>query len=875
MKNTWYGAGIIGLQLLAASTAQAQVSQLFVDPGWTYAFQGDAAASPDSAALDGTWDHNNGSDSWDLGPIGGSAPAGGVNALTEGALTFIRIQDPGDPRDYTAAQGGTGQSDPSNRKVYFGHNIGTEGAPDTILDDGVTLSFRARLATAATGPIDALLADGQGAAGPQPWPVGGDGNIIHDNGKGHFSIKQNGRSGMLISFSLALSTDHTALAGNRGLLMNNLNGTGRSDTVDTGEAGTIQLLPIDDLAQWHEFWITIVGDISGGGTHRVDVYVDGITAATTFHVTAGTGSDYSQNYLAMGSGSTGQASALDVDFYAWKAGVLRPTSTLTCISVVQPATDQVAVADINQPAVPASVPYTVANMGTQKFEYTVTASDAQGKPVNWLTLVNATGSVDVGKQATVTANIQSAGLVDGLYTAYLGFSDTCAGFARRRIDLDVFGCRWSVEECNVLRSYMEDYPTVPIEDLEYPITNLAQTPVDYHVEVNYLDAGCANWLALEGATGTLPPGGQALVKARFDQATIAACAPGAVYSANLVFTDGCSRKNVTNRIDVRHVPAGATHVWTYEGGVAPTATDAAGPGLQFDMHEGTDVGESAIDPAAIDGRAWHIADTDASKTKYRTCLQEASGCSPPEVFNEVGATVVGRLKVTGFTGAREMVLAIYDTAGLTTYLHWSGATDGVLLETRRGEQITLPPDPEYHTFRLTAKGLVGSGDACTRRVRFYLDEEPTPVLEILEASVYSEGSNDGMGFGAGSTGGTIDVWFDWVSATNAGAFAPGEESAVLGRSLVPVPPVPCPDPTADTDGDGDVDQVDFGQFQLCFSNPVPPPPSGGTPPNACRCMDQDTSGFIDQADFPVFAKCAATSGPAIPADKNCDGEPTP
>ncbi|MFP6875132.1 MAG: hypothetical protein VCA55_16660, partial [Verrucomicrobiales bacterium] len=32
--------------------------------GWDYLFEGDASASSATAALDGTWDHNNNSDHW-------------------------------------------------------------------------------------------------------------------------------------------------------------------------------------------------------------------------------------------------------------------------------------------------------------------------------------------------------------------------------------------------------------------------------------------------------------------------------------------------------------------------------------------------------------------------------------------------------------------------------------------------------------------------------------------------------------------------------------------------------------------------------------------------------------------------------------------
>ncbi len=77
--------------------------------GWAYTFAGDVAFNGDLAgdpagyfkSLDGTWDHDNGSDQWDGSTIGESAPGvldglpGGINALGENSTSFIRVQDPG------------------------------------------------------------------------------------------------------------------------------------------------------------------------------------------------------------------------------------------------------------------------------------------------------------------------------------------------------------------------------------------------------------------------------------------------------------------------------------------------------------------------------------------------------------------------------------------------------------------------------------------------------------------------------------------------------------------------------------------------------------------------------------------------------------
>ncbi|MBP7936413.1 MAG: hypothetical protein KA354_17370 [Phycisphaerae bacterium] len=66
----------------------------------------------------------------------------------------------------------------------------------------------------------------------------------------------------------------------------------------------------------------------------------------------------------------------------------------------------------------------------------------------------------------------------------------------------------------------------------------------------------------------------------------------------------------------------------------------------------------------------------------------------------------------------------------------------------------------------------------------------------------------------------------------------------------------CPAPFADADGDGDVDQVDFGEYQACFTGR-----GGANSTYECRCFDRDNDGDIDLVDFAEFQKCA--TGPAV------------
>lgn len=866
--------------LLTAAPALGDVTLSWNDPGWAYEYRAESASAGTGGieALDGTWDHRGG-DSWDGSALGGvlgsgNAP-GGISALneTEGSrtTTFVRLQDPGDPRDYTY-DGVTAYPDECNRRLRLTHNMADEGATDTTLDDGVTITFRARLATLATGPLDPQYPDtASGAEAGTPgadWPATGNGSINHADGRGIFTIRSKLKKN--ISFSLALPSDHNLAGVGSALLTNNLNGTKATTAVDTGEAGTAQYVPISDLTAWHEFWITIIADTSGGGTHRVEVYMDGSLNPTVLHVTAGSASVEQsglENVLALGPSITGQMAAVDVDFFAWKAGVTAPEAITTCAFRVTPAEEQSFETDINQQPSPASVDFQVMNIKPDPFNYTVVELDENQNQadVSWLSLSKTSGGLTQGVVDTVTATVNAAGLADGSYTAYLKFVNTCnpAGNAVRQINLNVIGCRWTVDSCNAQRSYLQDYPNAPISDVTYTLANQGATPVTYNVSVQYGNPGAIDWLTLTGATGTVGPAGTCQVVAKVDASKFAAAAADQVYDATLTFSAPCSRQTVTRTILVRSVPAGATHVWMYDGDKDPTTADSAGPGLSFGFVNespiSTNQGVVARDPAAHDRVAWHLEDAADKKTKFCGIANNGSEWAEPTVYGEVGATVVGRLRVVGASN-RELMLGIFDGSSLFSSFHWGG-TDGMVMETKRGAEATFTGTTDYVVARMTAVGLTTTGHECSRLIRIYMNENPAPVMELVTPSTVTV-SSEGIGFGAGSTGGTADIWFDWVSGTNAGAFAPGEEIAVIGKSLIPEGS--CPDPFADTDGDQDVDQADFGVWQLCYTG------AGQViaDPTRCDCLDIDHNDRIDLADLDAFVSCFR--GPAIQASTSCD-----
>lgn len=192
-----------------------------------------------------------------------------------------------------------------------------------MLDDGVTLSFRARISM--IGTLDNAYPDD--GTGPLPWAAGGDGTVITDSGKGMVGIRQ-GNGGM-ISFSMALPTDTTETGPNGGLVMNQLNGSSISGDIDTGDGGTPNFQALDDPTQFHEFWVVIKG-IQGDRTHSVRIWMDGDEDnQSVFAVTAGNTTEGPfDTLLALGASSTGQTGAFDLDFVSVKPGLFFPGGPL-------------------------------------------------------------------------------------------------------------------------------------------------------------------------------------------------------------------------------------------------------------------------------------------------------------------------------------------------------------------------------------------------------------------------------------------------------------------------------------------------------------------------------------------------------------------
>jgi hypothetical protein len=236
----------------------------------------------DGDSLEG-WDHDNNSDAWDGTGPGEGAP-GGAALMTEDDVTFVRIQDTGDPR-------GDGFSDPSNRKVYLTKQI-ERGL------DGAHLELKLRVAT--TPPLD-------NQAGGEPWPEGGIGYHIRDGGKGMVGIAEDGVG--QLAFSLAKAGEIEGLDTDA-LVVNGLVGTEMSDDVDNGDSD-INAVAIDDATAWNTITVDIAA--GGAGTHVLTISVNGGDAVSV-EVTTGASMDGVNNYVAIGSSGTGGITAFDVDY---------------------------------------------------------------------------------------------------------------------------------------------------------------------------------------------------------------------------------------------------------------------------------------------------------------------------------------------------------------------------------------------------------------------------------------------------------------------------------------------------------------------------------------------------------------------------------
>jgi hypothetical protein len=182
----------------------------------------------------------------------------------------------------------------------------------------------------------------------EEYPDGGGGVVawtskgydIHSDGYGCFGIKQGTGADGVISFSLILAGDDAAVDED-GLVMNSFNENSVTAEVETGEGISQNQLTGFDPRQWHEFWITIQTDTTNIGTHLIRVWMDGNAGDPwEFIVTAGDKDEYDFNgYLVMALGTTSRTGSQDVDFFAYRVGLVAPTGG-NIPPIVDAGTDQ-------------------------------------------------------------------------------------------------------------------------------------------------------------------------------------------------------------------------------------------------------------------------------------------------------------------------------------------------------------------------------------------------------------------------------------------------------------------------------------------------------------------------------------------------------
>ncbi|HEY2953072.1 MAG TPA: immunoglobulin domain-containing protein, partial [Verrucomicrobiae bacterium] len=272
-------SNVVGVvtSVLATLTVRSTNDPVYAPPngGWTYLYDGswttvtngtNIGGPKPAVTLDGQWSANNGSCEWagdargtNNGPLGGISTNNGILTIEDINLT-------------------TGSN--NNRKIYFTRDFSRDTATTNagrIFDQGITLTFRTRLTQPGVFP-----------ASDNPTNSLPDGYGIFSDGKANFNVRQRGADS-IIGFSLVRSNepDNTIAFTAPGLTMNSLRGNVPSGNgfVNSGaSAGSNQVLALDPN-QFHEFWITIQTNRTGGpGTHTVDIYRDGSLLPTTFNL---------------------------------------------------------------------------------------------------------------------------------------------------------------------------------------------------------------------------------------------------------------------------------------------------------------------------------------------------------------------------------------------------------------------------------------------------------------------------------------------------------------------------------------------------------------------------------------------------------------
>lgn len=180
--------------------------------------------------------------------------------------------------------------------------------------------------------------------------------------------------------------------------------------------------------------------------------------------------------------------------------------------------------------------------------------------------------------------------------------------------------------------------------------------------------------------------------------------------------------------------------------------------------------------------SWFMNDATDKKTKMR--IGTGVNTNP-----DVGGYVESRMRCTSYGGSSTGTPL---NLGIQVYYQYPGPSTY-----RRGHWVTIKPDQltmntqmckpttyagafnSYHTIRLCYKRLLLS----TRGSRMdswavYVDGATIPVVHSYTSPDNAAKDWGGPTWGAGNTGDTQDLYFDWVNYTDTGAYPPGMDGTV-------------------------------------------------------------------------------------------------
>ncbi|MHC4499991.1 MAG: hypothetical protein ACYS21_12855, partial [Planctomycetota bacterium] len=485
---------------------------------------------------------------------------------------------------------------------------------------------------------------------------------------------------------------------------------------------------------------------------------------------------------------------------------------------VVPVAEQYALGYEGDASTPSSFDYVVRNKGySGNISYTV----AEDVDEPWLTLSKAGGGPIAPGTAdsAVTALIDSTSLTAGFYTANLIFTDVndSTNVFVRTITVEVKECGWTVKPETTQSSKIEADMTVfgrctDPTSYDFTVTSLGGADVSYTVDEVLSDGVTGtdyDWLDLAKAGGGPIPSGS------YDTLTVTVTSDDTDKTAYLRFTPSCGISStgvgpVVRRIDVTRLVTSdlgeKAFKHAYLGDVDPMAVDSCGVGCTFEIHTAVNskneaVGTVVADGEAQNGTAFYVSTAVTGRHGYQSHTTDATHTDVRDfISGKLGFTMVARLKVHVNQNASGLIWAWsnsrsnadpvrnYPKCGYN--MTWGGNGPSVPGKVRE-YQLTAPPFDdindrtsavladsterlEYQVIRI----VNGFGTYGDRTLAVYYNEQPDPVLFLDEgvlSGTQSTGTHDSFCFGTFGASASAEVWYDWISFTNQGMYAPGEE----------------------------------------------------------------------------------------------------